>query len=207
MAAAVCPSNLSRASPPGDARPLPFSITEFVMMRFAGATATLVLLSGALVGAEFTLTGKNTTITFIGTKPNGRHEGGFKTVTGTATLPGKDLTELKITLDIDVDSMYTDTPKLTAHLKSPDFFGVKSNPKAKFESTKVEKSDKGYNVTGELTMCGKTNSINFPATVSASGGELRLTARFTIDRTQWGMTYGRGKVDDNVTLNVSVKAK
>jgi polyisoprenoid-binding protein YceI len=195
------------ASPTGDAGPLPFSITEFVMMRFAAATATLVLLTGALVGAEFTLTGKNTTITFIGTKPNGRHEGGFKTVTGTATVPGKDLTELKITLDIDVDSMYTDTPKLTAHLKSPDFFGVKSNPKAKFVSTKVEKDGAQYKITGDLTMCGKTSAVTFPAQIAMTGGMLTLSSKFAIDRTQWGMTYGRGKVDDNVTLTVSVKAK
>ena len=178
------------------------------MMRFAGATATLVLLTGALMGAEFALTGTNTTITFIGTKPGGKHEGGFKTVTGTATLPGKDLTELKITLDIDVDSLYTDTPKLTTHLKSPDFFGVKSNPKAKFVSTKVDKADKGYKVTGDLTMCGETKSVNFPAQIALKGGMLTLTSgKFTIDRTQWGMTFGRGKVDDNVTLTVSVKAK
>jgi len=177
------------------------------MMRFAGATATLVLLTSALVGAEFALTSKNTTITFVGTKPGGRHEGGFKTVTGTATLPGNDLTELKITLDIDVESIYTDQPKLTAHLKSPDFFGVKSNPKAKFVSTKVEKDGAQYKITGDLTMCGKTSAVTFPAQLAATGGQLTLSSKFAIDRTQWGMTYGRGKVDDNVTLNVSVKAK
>lgn len=177
------------------------------MLRFACAPATLVLLAGALVGAEFTLTGTNTTITFVGTKPNGRHDGGFKTVNGTATLPGKDLTELKITLDIDVDSLYSDTPKLTTHLKSPDFFGVKSNPQAKFVSTKVEKADAGYKITGDLTMCGKTNSITFPAQLAVANGTLTLASKFAIDRTQWGMTYGRGKIDDKVTLTVSVKAK
>jgi polyisoprenoid-binding protein YceI len=75
------------------------------------------------------LTGKNTTIKFVGAKPNGKHEGGFKTVTGTATIAGTDATTLKISLDIDVDSLYSDDAKLTTHLKAPDFFGANPIPK------------------------------------------------------------------------------
>src|SRR5580698_4690436 len=93
------------------------------------ATALALLLAPAFaLGADYALTEKNTTITFIGTKPGGKHEGGFKSVTGTATVTGNDLTTLKATLDIDMNSLYSDADKLTTHLKSPDFFGVKSNP-------------------------------------------------------------------------------
>ena len=100
-----------------------------------------------------------------------------------------------------------DTPKLTTHLKSPDFFGVKSNPKAKFVSTKVEKSGDDYKVTGDLTLLGKSKSISFPAKLAVENGEFSIASSFTIDRTQWGMTYGQGKIDDEVKLTVSVKAK
>jgi polyisoprenoid-binding protein YceI len=156
--------------------------------------------------AEYDLTGKNTTITFVGTKPNGKHEGGFKNVTGMASVPGDDLTKLKITLDIDVNSLYSDNPKLTAHLKSPDFFGVKSNPSAKFVSNKVERAGEEFKITGDLTMLGKTNSITVPARITMNNGALTVAARFKIDRTQWGMTYGKGKIDDDVSLTVNVKA-
>ena len=170
------------------------------------ALVALVLAPALALATDFPLTGKNTTIKFTGTKPNGKHEGGFKTVTGTASVTGKDATTLKITLDIDVASLYSDNPKLTDHLKAPDFFGVKSNPKAKFVTTKVEKAGADYKVTGDLTMVGKTKSVTFPASIKAGADSLSVVADFSIDRTQWGMVYGKGKIDDNVKLSVSVKA-
>lgn len=177
------------------------------MIRFAcAALAMAVLATGVLMGADYPLTGTNTTIKFVGAKPNGKHEGGFKTVTGTATV-GDDLAQLKISLEIDMNSLYSDNPKLTSHLKSPDFFGVKSNPKSKFVSTKVEKDGADYKVTGDLTMLGQTKSISFPAQIAVKDGALTLSSKLTIDRTQWGMTYGKGKIDDEVALTVSVNAK
>ena len=171
-------------------------------------TVVALILSPALASAaDFPLTDKNTTITFVGSKPQGKHDGGFKTVAGTASVQNNDLTTLKITLDIDMTSLYSDNDKLTNHLKSPDFFGVKTNPKSKFVSTKVEKSGGDYMITGELTMLGKTKAITFPAKLALANTGLTLTSSFTIDRTQWGMTYGAGKVDNAVKLTVSVTAK
>src|SRR5262249_56737705 len=114
------------------------------------------------------------------------------------------LETLKIEVNIDTDSLYSDEPsgKLTGHLKSADFFGVKDNPKATFKSTKVEKGDKTYTITGDLTMLGKTKPVSFPASVSEKDGVLSLSTEFKIDRTQWGMTYGKGMINDEVTIKV-----
>jgi polyisoprenoid-binding protein YceI len=179
-----------------------------MLRRIAGLAALTVLLAPVLsMAADFTLDGKNTTIKFIGAKANGKHEGGFKTVTGTASVTGNDPTTLKISIDIDMDSLYSDADKLTAHLKSPDFFGVKNNPKSKFVSTKVIKGVAGYTITGDFTMLGKTKSISFPAKIAATADGLTLSSSFTIDRTQWGMTYGAGKINNEVKLTVNVNAK
>src|SRR5262249_47132430 len=158
-------------------------------------------------GTDFKLTGTNSKITFLGTKPGGKHDGGFKDVTGTAIVQGKDLTTLKVNLEIDMNSLYTDTPKLTNHLKSPDFFAVKSNPKSKFVSTKIEKSASEYKITGDLTMCGQTKSLTVPAQIKIEGGVLTVTGKFALDKSNWGMTYGKGKIDEEVKLTVSVTAK
>ena len=88
-----------------------------------------------------------------------------------------------------------------------DFFDVKNNPKATFKATKVEKGDKTYTVTGDLTMLGKTKSISFPATISTTAEALELSATFAIDKTQWGMNYGKGKIEDKVTISIAVTAK
>lgn len=177
-------------------RPL-FSIT-FVALLTATASAA---------ETKYTLTGDNTKIAFTGTKKNGKHDGGFTKLNGTATVTDGDLTKLKIEVNIDTDSLFSDDPKLTGHLKNPDFFGVKDHPKATFKSTKVEKADKVYNITGDLTMIGKTQSVTFPASVTEKDGTLSITSEFKIDRTRWGMNYGKGMIDNDVTIKLAVTAK
>ena len=108
------------------------------MIRRLLAVAFVAVLPVIAVATDFPLTGSNTEVKFVGSKPQGKHDGGFKAVTGKAGVAGTDATTLQISLDIDMNSLYSDTAKLTDHLKSPDFFGVKSNPKSKF-ATKVEK--------------------------------------------------------------------
>src|SRR5262245_18788281 len=99
-----------------------------MLRRILSVSALAFLMAPVLVfAADYPLTDKNTTITFVGSKPQGKHDGGFKADSGAASVDKGDLTTLKISLDIDTTSLYTDTPKLTDHLKSPDFFGVKSN--------------------------------------------------------------------------------
>jgi polyisoprenoid-binding protein YceI len=173
-------------------------------MRMLIATITTVVLTLPAVAADVKLTGDNTKITFVGTKPGGKHEGGFKTVTGTATVDGNTLARVEV--EIDVNSIYSDNEKLTAHLKSPDFFGVKDNPKATFKSTKIDSTD-GVKITGDMTINGKTKSVTFPAQVSYSGGTLKITSDFSIDKRDFGMTYGGGKIDDQVAIKVAVEAK
>jgi len=179
------------------------------MYRAPFAVVLAVLLAVPVVAAEtkFSLTGENTKITFVGTKPGGRHEGGFKKVSGTATVTDGNPATLQIQAEIDTTSLYSDNGMLTKHLKSPDFFGVEDHPKATFKTTKVEKTDKGYTITGDLTMLGRTKAVSMPATVTAAGDTLTLTSEFKINRNDWGMTYGKGKVDDIVSLKVVVNAK
>jgi polyisoprenoid-binding protein YceI len=149
----------------------------------------------------------NAKIDFIGSKPQGKHDGGFKSFTGTAALTpdGKGLA--KITVDIDTTSIWSDTAKLTGHLKTGDFFDVKRFPKAGFVSTKVTAGGKGgatHTITGKLTLHGETKEISIPATVRVGNGGVSVRSDFTIDRAQFGMTYGRGKVHDEVKIKVAI---
>jgi len=172
---------------------------------FAAVLASLLAVPVVAAETKFTLSGDNTKVTFVGTKAEGKHEGGFKALTGTATVDG-DATSLKLDVVIDTDSLYSDNQMLTAHLKNPDFFSVKDFPKATFKSTKVEKTKAGYTVSGDLTLLGKTKAVSFPATIK-TGDTLTLTSEFKIDRNEWGMSYGKGKIDDKVSLKIAVEAK
>src|SRR3954452_1051546 len=101
-----------------------FLMAVAVVMAVLGLAATFSYAGDVKIA----LNGDNTKVGFVGTKPGGKHIGGFKTLTGTATYDGKDATTLKFTVDIDMSSTFTDNNMLTDHLKSPDFFNVKVNP-------------------------------------------------------------------------------
>ena len=86
-------------------------------------------------------------------------------------------------------------------MKNADFFDVKKYPTATFESTKIEKvSDTEIKFHGKLTMLGKTEEIVVPAKVDASDEKIQIVANFKLDRTKWGMSYGKGKINDEVDM-------
>jgi polyisoprenoid-binding protein YceI len=154
-----------------------------------------------------TLSPDNTKIQFVGLhsppKDPEPRTGGFAKFSGQAKLAGQRLESISV--DIDTTSLFTSIGKLTDHLKSGDFFEVNEYPTAKFESTKITPSGSGASqIEGNLTLHGVTKEISFPATVSVSGAGLRLSSEFKIDRTQFGMTFGEGQVEKDVTMNVVI---
>lgn len=157
-------------------------------------------------GDTVELSADNTLIQFVGVhtdpeKPDPR-TGRFEDFTGTATVSDGNLQAVHV--DINTESLTTEIEKLTTHLKSGDFFNVNEFPKAEFQSTSIEDAGDGkVNITGDLTLLGKTNSILFPATVSTDDG-LAIDATFTIDRTQFGMDYGVENVKKEVEMTVKL---
>ncbi len=142
-------------------------------------------------------------IQFVGSKPDGKHEGGFNDFEGFAVLGSGDKPIESITVDINTEQLWADDGKLTAHLMNQDFFDVKQHPKATFVTKSIEPAPGGYKVTGDLTLLGKTATIEFPADITAHDGKIDFNADFEISRKQFGMTYGEGKIDDPVKIKTS----
>src|SRR5262249_14212226 len=127
------------SSPSAAIVPRTFSTIPSIRRPVMRKSLTVSLLAAALAGfasaAEMKVAPTTSKIEFIGTKTGGRHTGGFKDFTGTVAIPGADLTGAAISIEITTSSIFTDTPKLTNHLKSGDFFDVNKHPKATFKST------------------------------------------------------------------------
>ncbi len=176
-----------------------------ILRAFVFVALTTFVVSHA-VATEYKLTGENTKIEFVGTKPDGKHAGSFPKLAGVFVLDGN-VTKAKLSVTIDVEALESDDPKLTGHLKSPDFFETKKYPEAKFVSKSIKADKGGVKITGDLTMHGKTKEISFPAMIEQKDGEVTLTSEFSINRSEWGISYGAGKIDEPVKLTVSVNAK
>ncbi len=120
----------------------------------------------------------------------------------------------KVELTIETASINTGVGPFDAHLKGADFFETEIFPTATFVGDQFSFSgDKVTAVTGALTLLGKTQ----PVTLKASNFNCYDHPRFkrevcggdfetTIQRSQWGMTYGLPGIPDNVRLLIQVEA-
>lgn len=120
----------------------------------------------------------------------------------------------KAEITIDIGSVSTGVGPLDGHLKSKDFFNAAEFASAKFVSDKfVFDGDKVTEVSGSLTMLGKSNPVTLKATNfncyqnpmlkrEVCGGDFETT----ITRSQWGMTYGLPGIPDNIRLLIQIEA-
>jgi len=146
------------------------------------------------------ISGENSRIEFVGTKPGGKHAGGFNKFSGTIKLDGagKQVTDIDIT--IDMESLWADNNEANQRLRTPDFFDVMEHPKAMFTATKIEPSKEGdatHTITGDLTLRGTKKPITFPATIKLADDGLSLKASFKV-------SSSKKSVDDDVTITVHV---
>lgn len=147
------------------------------------------------------------------------HDGTINVKSGNIIVKGNKVVGGSFVLDMTTISA-TDVEgktkeKLDGHLKNGDFFEVDKFPTAQFVITSIAKnSDKIYNsnVTGNLTVKGKTNTITFPAKLAVSKGVASIvTDKFAFDRQKFDVAYKSSAQDvfvkDDIDMKVKVSAK
>jgi polyisoprenoid-binding protein YceI len=109
--------------------------------------------------------------------------------------------------------------ELESHLKDGDFFNVQKFPKASFKFSEVLPSTlPAFNavIAGELTMKGKTKTVNVPVKLALKEDLLTAeSAAFPINRTDWGVNFRSGilgtardkMIEDVVPLSIKLKAR
>ncbi|HEX7295325.1 MAG TPA: YceI family protein [Pyrinomonadaceae bacterium] len=162
-------------------------------------------------GQKYQITPQNSQIAFVGSKVTGSHNGSFGDFSGQIDYNGTP-EQSHVNIDIKADSITTDTPDLTTHLKTADFFDVAKYPQATFVSTAIKAGGEGgasHTVTGNLTLHGVTKSVTFPATISVTPDVATVDSTFSINRKDFGINYA-GAADnairDNVVLTLKIRA-
>lgn len=171
------------------------------------------------IGKSYKVNLKKTTLNWTGTKASGQHSGTINITEGNLIEANGTLGGGSFIIDLntitDTDMTGKGKESLEGHLKAPDFFDVAKYSTAKFAITGVAAIEKGqattlpnatHNITGNLTLKGVTKSVTFPAQVTMSKKAVAATANFNIDRTEWGITYGEGKVNKEINLKLNLVA-
>lgn len=170
-----------------------------------------VALAPLANATRFPFSQANAKVGFVGAKVTGKHEGGFNTFAGVVEVVDGDLTKSRVQVDLEMASVFTDSDKLSQHLRDADFFLVEQFPTSRFVSSSFKGLEGArYEVTGDLTLRGVTKTIAFPAEVTVGAEQVDVKAEFAINRKDFGIAYP-GKPDnliaDNVLLTLEVHAK
>ncbi len=167
---------------------------------------------GSAVAEEFDLDAAHTNVGFsVKHLVLSNTKGNFKEFSGTLTYDANDLASAKFTAKMQVKSINTENEKRDEHLKGADFFDATHFPEISFESSKFEKSDKGVNVSGKLTLHGVTKDVTLPVEftdkINDGWGNMRMGmhSEFVVNRQDYGVSYG--KVLDNGGLAVGNDVK
>jgi len=159
-----------------------------------------------LGAAQYTFDQSNSQLAFVGAKLTGKHDGSFKLFQGTIQTAAGAIPGGSVNVEIDIDSLEADVPKLTTHLKSADLLDAARFPKAAFASSTITPAGTGdqFTVTGNFTLHGITKQIGFPASIRLQPGAVHAEAEFTINRNDFGIVYP-GKPDDLIKDEVLIK--
>ena len=168
-------------------------------------TLAALTLSLNVFAAEYSFDSAQSKLTWEGKKVSGAHQGTVALKSGKVDLDGKTLKGGEVVIDLnqitvtDLQGEWAD--KLTGHLKNDDFFSVDKFPEVKFkiDSAKSVGGNK-YEVSGPLTIKGKTVKQTFVVTVKETGNKVSVTGDIAVDRTAYDIRYGSGKFFDPKTL-------
>lgn len=139
--------------------------------------------------------------------------GTFNKVTGTITVDRDNLEKSSVEATIDVATINTREEKRDAHLKSGDFFLTEKFPAITFKSKSWKKTGEDtFDVTGDLTIKETTKEVVLKTKLLGFGPGARgamlsgWEAKTTLDRRDFGISYGQGAVGNEVNVGIDIEA-
>lgn len=162
----------------------------------SAALLLLVVVSSAFIAPFKAVTYKvdveKSSLTWVGKKLTGSHNGSIALQSGNLIVDGKKLTGGNFVINMASIKDADKSDRLEGHLKADDFFGVDKFATSTFTIKKVTPGT-GNNITvsGDLTIKGITNAASFPATVvwNADGSVTATADKIIVDRTKYGIKF------------------
>ena len=117
----------------------------------------------------------------------------------------------KATVEIDTASLDVGEAEMNKEVAKKEWFNSAQFPKATFVSSAIKAAGPGkLNVSGKLSIKGKTADVSFPLTVKAEAGKQIFEGSLPIKRLAFNIGEGEwkdtGMVADDVTIKFHVTA-
>lgn len=154
-----------------------------------------------------------TAITWAATVPIGTRTGGWTDFKGTVEIENGNFETAKIAAEVQMKSVFADAAEIKEKMLGEEhFFNPIKWPLSSFKSTAIKKTDKGYDVTGDLTVRDKTKSVTLPVTDFKIEGKT-LTCKSTVKLNrhdfdiEYNSTLGDYAINDMCDLVLDVIAE
>ncbi len=140
--------------------------------------------------------------------------GTFNDFTGTISYDPAKPEASSAEATISVSSVDTRSKKRDGHLQSEDFFLTEKFPSITFKSKSWKKTGENtFDVTGDLTIKDVTKEVVLKTTLLGVGPGARpgkmvsgWEATTTLDRRDFGISYGQGMVGNDVEVTLNIEA-
>jgi polyisoprenoid-binding protein YceI len=158
------------------------------------------------------ITPERSSIQFSATQNGAPVKGEFKKFSGDINFDFNQLTENKVKIVIDMNSVSTSYPDLTTTLKASDWFDMKLFPEAIFEAAQFEKMGANqYQAKGTLTIRDQAVPVTLTFTADQSSPNSVVVKGFTtLKRTAFGVGRGEwasvSEIKDDVRVDFVVSA-
>lgn len=138
---------------------------------------------------------------------------GFNAFDLNLTLDPENLEKSSVTVTIDAGSVDSRVDKFDGHLAGPNFFDAANHPEITFQSTSMSKTgDSTYDVVGDLTIKGITNSVTLSATINKAANHpmrktptIGMSGEAKVKRSDFGLDRALPMVGDEITIHVTAE--
>jgi polyisoprenoid-binding protein YceI len=145
-------------------------------------------------------------IKFVSKQMNVPVEGRFRKFNAKLDFDPAKLAASRAEVEVDLNSIDTGSQEADDEVKSKGWFNIAVFPSAKFVSTGIKPAGSGrYEVSGKLTIKGKSMDVTAPVTVKQEGGNSVFEGGFTLLRVQYGIGEGVWSDTDTVANEVQVR--
>lgn len=170
----------------------------------APAFMTVAFAASNCVHAQVDLA--KSSITAVSKQMNVPVEGAFKKFSARVSFDPAKPAAGSAQITVDVGSYDLGDPGYDAQVAGKDWFDAKTYPTASFTSSGIAAAGSNrYNVTGTLTIKGKSAVVTVPVTLTQAGDAQALDGTLPVKRSQYDIGTGEWKDTSIVADEVAIK--
>ncbi len=169
--------------------------------------ALLVMsLASTVQAAPLTIDTAKSELAFVSKQMGVPVDGKFRKFAVKLDFDAKKPETSKASLEIDIASIDAGGPDADGEVVRKPWLNAAQFPKATFTSTAVKPlGGNRYEVTGPLTIKGKTKVVTAPLTVKPQGAQQLFEGAFQIDRSDFGIGDGPWNDPETVAFEVQIR--